>query len=259
MNAINSCAAPQHLVSQVGIGTLVRQRLSADQPPGSSKPEQQSLNNHDSSNMPSSSNRHAAFQQGHASQLAEDGVLQSKQQQQSLQSAVVRLPNSDSTQHRQTAHQQAAESSSAATTSRKVTAQQKPQKLFRPRRVPELPAAKSSTSSAFLDKLASAAHHKQCASFAAELLRPACSPEIQAAAPTYARIMQAQQNEENPVVQVEQQLHMPLTHLLCLWAVKLVLPHPVTQKVLKLSIPDPPDFHYIRTAEERQVQEQSQS
>ena len=44
---------------------------------------------------------------------------------------------------------------------------------------------------------------------------------------------------------------MPFSHLLCLWAIKLVLPHPVTQKMLKLSIPDPPVFDQVRVAEAR--------
>ena len=192
--------------------------------------------------------------------MAENRVLQPRQRHQTDQVPNVRLPVSDSAQHRQTAHQQAADSSSEVPVSRKVAAQQEPQKLSRPKHFdPDLPVAEPPISSADIDELAKDAH-QHCASSAAERLpQPACSPEVQAAAPTYAKIMQAQQKEETAGHQSGQQPQIPLSHLLCLWAIKLVLPHPVTQKVLKLGIPDPPDFQDIRTAEERRAQEQLES
>ncbi len=67
------------------------------------------------------------------------------------------------------------------------------------------------------------------------------------AAPTYVGTMLAQQ--EAVQSQAHSQLPMPFSHLLCLWAIKLVLPHPVSQKSLKLSIPDPPVFEQIRVSE----------
>ncbi len=74
-----------------------------------------------------------------------------------------------------------------------------------------------------------------------------------AAAPTYARTVMLQQQQELVGSSPHAQLPMPFSHLLCLWAVKLVLPHPVTQKVLKVTIPDPPVFDQVRAAEARLV------
>ena len=73
---------------------------------------------------------------------------------------------------------------------------------------------------------------------------------MKAAAPHYALSVQSgQQQVANS--RLHEQLAMPFSHLLCLWAIKLVLPHPVTQKALKLSIPDPPVFDQVRAAEAR--------
>ncbi len=74
-----------------------------------------------------------------------------------------------------------------------------------------------------------------------------------AAAPTYARTVMLQQQQELAGASSHAQLAMPFSHLLCLWAIKLVLPHPVTQKVLKVTIPDPPVFEQVRAAEARLV------
>ncbi|KAL0021881.1 hypothetical protein WJX77_010589 [Trebouxia sp. C0004] len=74
-----------------------------------------------------------------------------------------------------------------------------------------------------------------------------------AAAPTYARTVMLQQQQELAGFSSHAQLPMPFSHLLCLWAIKLVLPHPVTQKVLKVTIPDPPVFEQVRAAEARLV------
>ena len=76
------------------------------------------------------------------------------------------------------------------------------------------------------------------------------SSRMKAAAPHYALALQSgQQQVANS--RLHEQLAMPFSHLLCLWAIKLVLPHPVTQKALKLSIPDPPVFDQVRAAEAR--------
>lgn len=72
---------------------------------------------------------------------------------------------------------------------------------------------------------------------------------LSAAAPTYVRTLMMHQEQEFISDSSRPRLPMPYSHLLCLWAVKLVLPHPVTQKVLKLSIPDPPVFEQVRAAE----------
>ena len=61
----------------------------------------------------------------------------------------------------------------------------------------------------------------------------------------------SQAEQADSVADCKQQLPMPLSELLCLWAVRLVLPHPVTQQVLKLGIPDPPMFGQVRAAEQR--------
>lgn len=76
------------------------------------------------------------------------------------------------------------------------------------------------------------------------------SSRLRAAAPNYAGAVQPQQQQLAGSMS-HAQLAMPFSHLLCLWAIKLVLPHPVTQKVLKLGIPDPPVFDQVRTAEAR--------
>ena len=76
------------------------------------------------------------------------------------------------------------------------------------------------------------------------------SSRIKAAAPHYALAVQSGQQQPAGSGPHAQQA-MPFSHLLCLWAIKLVLPHPVTQKVLKLSIPDPPVFDQVRGAEAR--------
>lgn len=73
--------------------------------------------------------------------------------------------------------------------------------------------------------------------------------KLSAAAPTYVRTLMMHQQQEFSGDTSRPQFPMPYSHLLCLWAVKLVLPHPVTQKVLKLSIPDPPVFEQVRAAE----------
>lgn len=66
-------------------------------------------------------------------------------------------------------------------------------------------------------------------------------------------LQQQQQQQELAGFSSHSQLAMPFSHLLCLWAIKLVLPHPVTQKVLKVTIPDPPVFEQVRAAEARLV------
>ena len=73
---------------------------------------------------------------------------------------------------------------------------------------------------------------------------------MQAAAPHYAQAVQSEQLQVAGS-NLHGHLAMPYSHLLCLWAIKLVLPHPVTQKMLKLSIPDPPVFDQVRVAEAR--------
>ena len=79
------------------------------------------------------------------------------------------------------------------------------------------------------------------------------SKRVQAAAPHYARAKQAEQEQEQRLRGrfLHAQRTLPISQLLCLWAVKLVLPHPVTKTMLKLSIQDPPVFEQIRTAEAR--------
>ena len=79
------------------------------------------------------------------------------------------------------------------------------------------------------------------------------STRLLAAAPHYAKTVLSQEHEG---LGSHPQKPMPFSHLLCLWAIKLVLPHPVTQKVLKLSIPDPPVFESVRVAEARLVKPQ---
>lgn len=76
------------------------------------------------------------------------------------------------------------------------------------------------------------------------------SNRVKAAAPHYALAVQSGQQQVGNS-RLHEQLAMPFSHLLCLWAIKLVLPHPVTQKALKLSIPDPPVFDQVRAAEAR--------
>lgn len=76
------------------------------------------------------------------------------------------------------------------------------------------------------------------------------SSRVKAAAPHYALAVQSGQ-QQGANSRLHEQLAMPFSHLLCLWAIKLVLPHPVTQKALKLSIPDPPVFDQVRAAEAR--------
>ena len=82
------------------------------------------------------------------------------------------------------------------------------------------------------------------------------SSRLKAVAPHYAQAVRPEQPQlalagSHP----HAQLAMPFSNLLCLWAIKLVLPHPVTQKVLKLGIPDPPVFDQVRTAEARLVRQ----
>ncbi|KAL3153171.1 hypothetical protein ABBQ38_011923 [Trebouxia sp. C0009 RCD-2024] len=80
----------------------------------------------------------------------------------------------------------------------------------------------------------------------------AVSGRLKAAAPHYAEAIRPEQQQLALASgQPHAHLPMPFSHLLCLWAIKLVLPHPVTQKVLKLGIPDPPVFDQVRTAEAR--------
>lgn len=80
----------------------------------------------------------------------------------------------------------------------------------------------------------------------------AVSGRLKSAAPHYAEAIRPEQ-QQLALASGKPHAHlaMPFSHLLCLWAIKLVLPHPVTQKVLKLGIPDPPLFDQVRTAESR--------
>lgn len=83
---------------------------------------------------------------------------------------------------------------------------------------------------------------------------PVVGERLVAAAPAYARTVLLQQQQQELVgFGPHAQLPMPFSHMLCLWAIKLVLPHPVTQKMLKMTIPDPPVFEQVRAAEARLV------
>ena len=84
---------------------------------------------------------------------------------------------------------------------------------------------------------------------AGSLMSP--SKQLLAAAPSYTQAVYAQQQQQLTDAPGGSRMPMPFSHLLCLWAVKLVLPHPVTQKHLKLRIPDPPVFERVRSAEAR--------
>ncbi len=99
-------------------------------------------------------------------------------------------------------------------------------------------------------------HAQHASSSPAAPAAPVVDERLIAAAPTYARtvmLQQQQQQQELAGFSSHSQLAMPFSHLLCLWAIKLVLPHPVTQKVLKVTIPDPPVFEQVRAAEARLV------
>ncbi len=96
-------------------------------------------------------------------------------------------------------------------------------------------------------------HAERASSRPAAPAVPVVGERLIAAAPTYARTVMLQQQQELADVSSHAQLPMPFSHLLCLWAIKLVLPHPVTQKVLKVTIPDPPVFEQVRAAEARLV------
>ena len=95
--------------------------------------------------------------------------------------------------------------------------------------------------------------HAQHASSSLAAKAPVVDERLIAAAPTYARTVMLQQQQELAGASSHAQLAMPFSHLLCLWAIKLVLPHPVTQKMLKVTIPDPPVFEQVRAAEARLV------
>ena len=94
-------------------------------------------------------------------------------------------------------------------------------------------------------------HAQHALSSPAAPATPVVDERLIAAAPTYARtvMLQPPQQQELAGFSSHAQLAMPFSHLLCLWAIKLVLPHPVTQKVLKVTIPDPPVFEQVRAAE----------
>ena len=96
-------------------------------------------------------------------------------------------------------------------------------------------------------------HAQHASSSPAAPAAPVVDERLIAAAPTHARTVMLQQQQELAGFSSHAQLPMPFSHLLCLWAIKLVLPHPVTQIILKVTIPDPPVFEQVRAAEARLV------
>lgn len=69
-----------------------------------------------------------------------------------------------------------------------------------------------------------------------------------AAAPHYAERLSDQHQAASLQVK-HQELPAGLQHMLCLWAVKLMMPHPLTNTEMQFSIPDPSLFHEMRHAE----------
>lgn len=71
---------------------------------------------------------------------------------------------------------------------------------------------------------------------------------LAAGAPHYAATLAKQDRSAMAQHQI-QELPAELQRVLCLWAVKLMMPHPLTQAEMQFSIPDPPMFHHMRDAE----------
>lgn len=71
---------------------------------------------------------------------------------------------------------------------------------------------------------------------------------LEASAPHYSGAV-AQQQQGVSVQMHDQPLPAALQRMLCLWAVRLMMPHPLTHAKMQFSIPDPPLFHQMRDAE----------
>ena len=72
------------------------------------------------------------------------------------------------------------------------------------------------------------------------------------AAPYYTDMVSAHvADQQGPSHHMRPSMVLPaeLQHVLCLWAVALMLPHPVTRVAMQLSIPDPDVFEKMRAAE----------
>lgn len=69
-----------------------------------------------------------------------------------------------------------------------------------------------------------------------------------AGAPHYAEALTQQ---EKTVIMHQDSIELPLElqRMLCLWAVRLMMPHPVTHEKMDFSVPDPPLFDQMRGAE----------
>ena len=71
---------------------------------------------------------------------------------------------------------------------------------------------------------------------------------LEASAPHYSAAL-AQQQQAVSVQMRDQPLPAALQRMLCLWAVRLMMPHPLTHAKMQFSIPDPPLFLQMRDAE----------
>ena len=71
---------------------------------------------------------------------------------------------------------------------------------------------------------------------------------LEASAPHYSGAL-AQQQQAVSMQTNDQPLPAALQRMLCLWAVRLMMPHPLTHAKMHFSIPDPPLFHQMRDAE----------
>ena len=154
------------------------------------------------------------------------------------------VPASHAPQHRQTSCCPKGSDSASAATAGAATLQQ------------DTASDCQSDSEAMPSLLERPQHAERLSSSSAAPTAPAVAvvdERLIAAALTYARTVMLQQQQELVGSSPHAQLPMPFSHLLCLWAIKLVLPHPVTQKVLKVTIPDPPVFEQVRAAEARLV------
>ena len=71
------------------------------------------------------------------------------------------------------------------------------------------------------------------------------------AAPHYTDTLSAHVADQQGPSEQRASMELPaeLQHVLCLWAVALMLPHPVTRAAMQLSIPDPDVFEKMRAAE----------